>query len=151
MFLSDFLPFPLLIPPLPSHILPSPLSSFCQTRPAPDDNRCIIIIHGTDHHRNDPQSQALNLGNDLVNRGFSVLFFEFRARGESGGVRSSKGNREQWDVFGAIEYVESRCIPVERIGLLRFSLGAGVAILVAAQEPRIPAVVSDSGFLDYMT
>ena len=39
---------------------------------------------------------------------------------------------------------------MERIGLLGFSLGAGVAILVAAQEPRIPAVVSDSGFLDYM-
>lgn len=39
---------------------------------------------------------------------------------------------------------------MERISLLGFSLGAGVAILVAAQEPRIPAVVSDSGFLDYM-
>ncbi|MBC8279310.1 MAG: alpha/beta hydrolase [Chloroflexi bacterium] len=118
--------------------------------PSPDDNRCIIIIQGTDHHRNDPQAQALNLGNDLVNQGFSVLLFDFRARGQSSGGRSSEGNREQWDVFGAIAFVEGRGIPVERIGLLGFSLGAGVAILVAAQEPRIPAVVSDSGFLDYM-
>jgi fermentation-respiration switch protein FrsA (DUF1100 family) len=53
-------------------------------------------------------------------------------------------------VFGAIDYVTGRGIPVECIGLLGFSLGAGVALLVAAQEPRIPAVVSDSGFLDYM-
>ncbi len=118
--------------------------------PSPDDERCIILIQGTDHHRNDPQTQALSLGSDLVGYGFSVLLFDFRARGESGGSRSSEGDREQWDVLGAIDYVAGRGIPVERIGLLGFSLGAGVAILVAAQEARIPAVVSDSGFLDYL-
>jgi fermentation-respiration switch protein FrsA (DUF1100 family) len=80
-----------------------------------------------------------------------VLLFDFRARGKSGGNRSSEGDREQWDVLGAIDFVTRRGIPVEHIGLLGFSLGAGVALLVAAQEPRIPAVVSDSGFLDYMT
>ena len=88
---------------------------------------------------------------DLVDRNFSVLLFDLRARGESGGVRSTEGDREQWDLLGAIDYVVSRGIPVENIGLLGFSLGAGVAILVAAQEPRIPAVVSDSGFLDYVS
>ncbi len=92
----------------------------------------------------------MQLGRDLVDRDFSVLMFDFRARGDSGGSRSSEGDREQWDTFGAIDYVSSRGIPLERMGLLGFSLGAGVAILVAAQEPRIPAVVSDSGFLDYL-
>ena len=116
-----------------------------------NDDRCIILIHGVDHHRNDPQIRSLQLGNDLVERGFSVLLFDLRARGESGGTRSSEGDREQWDVLGAIDYVLGRGIPLERIGLLGFSLGAGVAILVAAQEPRIPAVVSDSGWPDYMT
>jgi fermentation-respiration switch protein FrsA (DUF1100 family) len=42
---------------------------------------------------------------------------------------------------GAVDYVTSRGIPVERIGLLGFSLGAAVAILVAVKEPRIPAFV----------
>ena len=118
--------------------------------PTSADDRCIVLIHGTEHHRNSPQIRALRLGGDLVDRGFSVLLFDFRARGESGGSRSSEGDREQWDVFGAIDYVTERGIPAERIGLLGFSLGAGVALLVASQEPRIPAVVSDSGFLDYM-
>jgi fermentation-respiration switch protein FrsA (DUF1100 family) len=118
--------------------------------PADVDDRCIILIQGTEHHRNSPQIRALRLGRDLVNHGFSVLLFDFRARGESEGDRSSEGDREQWDVFGAIDYVTGRGIPVERIGLLGFSLGAGTALLVAAQEPRIPAIVSDSGFLDYM-
>jgi fermentation-respiration switch protein FrsA (DUF1100 family) len=118
--------------------------------PTVADDRCIILIQGTEHHRNSPEIRALRLGRDLVERGFSTFLFDFRARGESEGSRSSEGDREQWDVFGAIDYVTGRGIPVERIGLLGFSLGAGVALLVAAQEPRIPAVVSDSGFLDYM-
>ena len=118
--------------------------------PADGDNKCVILIQGTEHHRNSLQVRALHLGRDLVDIGFSVLLFDFRARGHSGGGRSSEGHREQWDVLGAIEYVEGRGIPIERVGLLGFSLGAGVAILVAAQESRIPAVVSDSGFLDYM-
>ena len=118
--------------------------------PTPGDDRCIILVQGTEHHRNSPEIRALQLGRDLVDRGFSVLLYDFRGRGKSGGNRSSEGDREQWGALGAIDYVESRGIPVERIGLLGFSLGAGVAILVAAQEPRIPAVVSDSGFLDYM-
>lgn len=118
--------------------------------PADEDNRCIILIQGTEHHRNSPEIRALRLGRDLVDRGFSVFLFDFRARGESGGVRSSEGDREQWDLLGAIDYVTSRGIPVEKIGLLGFSLGAGVAILVAAREPGIPAIVSDSGFMDYM-
>ena len=127
-----------------------PLAGWYLPQPG-GDRRCIIMIQGTDQHRNDPAIQSLGLARDLVDRGFSVLLFDLRARGESGGVRSSEGDREQWDLLGAIDYVESRGIPVERIGLLGFSLGAGVAILVAAQEPRIPAVVSDSGFLDYVS
>ncbi len=119
--------------------------------PAPGDSRCVILIQGTDQHRNDPAIRALELGRDLMDRRFSVLLFDLWARGESGGNRSSEGGREQWDLLGAIDYVEARGVPVERIGLLGFSLGAGVAILVAAQEPRIPAIVSDSGFMDYVS
>jgi len=118
--------------------------------PAAKEDRCIVLVQGTEHHRNSPEIRALQLGRDLVDRGFSVLLFDFRARGESRGGRSSEGDREQLDTFGAIDYLVQRGIPVERIGLLGFSLGAGVAILVAAKEPRIPAVVSDSGFLDYL-
>jgi len=118
--------------------------------PAAADDLCIILVQGTEHHRNSPGIRALRLGRDLVDRGFSVLLFDFRGRGESEGSRSSEGDREQWDLLGAIDYVTARGIPVERVGLLGFSLGAGVALLVAAQEPRIPAIVSDSGFLDYM-
>lgn len=118
--------------------------------PAGPDTRCIILIQGEAHHRNSPGIRALQLGKSLVQRGFSVLLFDFRGRGESEGWRGSAGDREQWDVLGAIDFVDGRGIPVDRIGLLGFSLGAAVAIMVASREPRIPAIVSDSGFLDSM-
>ncbi len=115
---------------------------------ASPDDRCIIIAAGEEHHRNSPGIKPLQLGRDLVERGYSVLLFDYRARGESGGKRGSAGDREQWDVLGAMDYVKSRGIPLERIGLLGFSLGAGVVILVAVKETRVPALVADSGFVD---
>ena len=43
--------------------------------PSEADDRCIILIQGTEHHRNSPEIRALRLGRDLVERGFSVLLF----------------------------------------------------------------------------
>ena len=116
--------------------------------PAPGDSRCIIFLQGQEHHRNSPGIRALQLAGDLVKEGYSALLFDFRGRGESGGHRDSAGDREQWDALGAMDYVVGRGIPLERIGLLGFSLGAAVALLVAAREPRIAAVVADSAWLD---
>ena len=59
--------------------------------PAAQDDRCVILIQGTHHHRNDPQIRALRLGRDLVEGGFSVLLFDFRARGESGETAAQRG------------------------------------------------------------
>jgi fermentation-respiration switch protein FrsA (DUF1100 family) len=118
--------------------------------PATPDTRCIIMLQGELHHRNSPGIGALELARDLVQQGFSVLLYDYRGRGESGGTRSSAGDREQWGALGALDYVNSRSIPTTRIGLLGFSLGAGVAILVAAQVKDIPAVVADSAFVDWL-
>jgi len=117
--------------------------------PAQPDHRCIILLQGELHHRNSPGIRALELGRDLVQVGFSVLLYDYRGRGESGGQRSSAGDREQWGVLGALDYINGRGIPTERIGLLGFSLGAGVAILVAAKITTIPAIVADSAFVDW--
>ena len=106
-----------------------------------------LIVIGT--------GSGLEISSEASEAGWSVAVVE---EGPFGGTCLNRGcipskmliHCAEWASFGAIDYVSSRGIPLERMGLLGFSLGAGVSILVAAQEPRIPAVVSDSGFLDYL-
>ncbi len=118
--------------------------------PAADDRACVILVQGEEHHRNSPGIRALELARDLTARGFSVFMFDLRARGESGGRHASAGNQELVDVMAALACVRARGIPPERTALHGFSLGAGLAILAAARESRLGALVCDSPFKDLL-
>lgn len=76
---------------------------------------------------------------------FNVLMFDFRHHGRSEGDFASLGYYECRDVAAALDWLHSER-GVDRVGVLGFSMGAAVAILAAAQFPRIAAVVADSGY-----
>lgn len=81
----------------------------------------------------------------LQRAGFNVLLFDFRAHGRSQGGLVTLGALEQADLFGALDYLEGER-GVGRAGVLGFSMGAGVALLVAAQDARVAALVVDGAF-----
>lgn len=81
----------------------------------------------------------------LHQAGFNVLLFDFRAHGRSEGELVTLGALEQADLFGALDYLETQR-GIERVGVLGFSMGAGVALLVAAQDPRVATLVVDGAF-----
>ncbi|GAB4424501.1 MAG: alpha/beta hydrolase [Anaerolineae bacterium] len=81
----------------------------------------------------------------LQRAGFNVLLFDFRAHGCSEGALVTLGALEQADLFGALDYLESER-GIGQVGVLGFSMGAGVALLVAAQDPRVRALVVDGAF-----
>lgn len=81
----------------------------------------------------------------LQRAGFNVLLFDFRAHGRSQGSLVTLGALEQADLFGALDYLE-RERGVGQAGVLGFSMGAGVALLVAAQDARVAALVVDGAF-----
>ena len=115
-----------------------PLVGWCL--PVACERRCIILIQETDHHRNDPAIQALQPGHDLVDYGFNVLLFDLRARGESGGASRSEGDREQWDLPGAIDYVVSRGVPVEVID----QISQPIFFIHGREDPVISAEETDT-------
>ncbi|MCX6020751.1 MAG: alpha/beta fold hydrolase [Chloroflexi bacterium] len=79
--------------------------------------------------------------------GVSLLLFDFRSVGESGGDRITFGYREQGDLAAAVDYLESRPdVDPQRIGAMGNSLGAAVTLLTAAARPDIAAVAADSPF-----
>jgi pimeloyl-ACP methyl ester carboxylesterase len=107
----------------------------------------LIFVHGLGGQRTG--DNALEIASALIDDdGYNVLLFDLRAHGTSGGGRVTAGDSERMDVLGAYDFVVSRGAEPGQIGLMGFSFGAGVALMAAAQEPGVDAVVADSPFAD---
>lgn len=99
----------------------------------------VILCHG--HHGN--KHTLLPLAEILFPR-HNVLLLDSRGHGESAGDRCTIGYEERLDVHAAVDELERRGLGP--IGILGISMGAAVAILAAAEDPRIAAVIADSPF-----
>ena len=102
----------------------------------------IIIVHGLNRNR----ESNLELASRLAGRDYSIMLFDLRGHGRSGGEKISGGYHERRDVLGAFDYLVSRGALAEKIGVLGFSMGAAAALLGVAEEPRIRALVADSSY-----
>lgn len=103
----------------------------------------IILLHGFGCQR----QEMLEYAQLLHQAGYSTLLFDFRGRGDSDGDAVTLGFYEQQDALAAVEYLRSRHdVDMGRVGVLGISMDGAVAILAAAQEPAIRAVVADSPF-----
>ncbi len=74
------------------------------------------------------------LAQALRSRGITVLVTRLRGHGES----------ERHDVLGAVDYLLAEGHKPGHIGVIGASLGASAALMAAAEEPAIAAVVADS-------
>jgi fermentation-respiration switch protein FrsA (DUF1100 family) len=109
--------------------------------PAPEAKRTVIALHG---HRG-ARYHCVGIGAALWRRGANVLLFDHRGRGSSEGKFMSLGHYETVDALAAIGYTHSRAAEVP-LGLIGYSMGAAVALMSAAREERVGAVVADSPF-----
>ena len=98
---------------------------------AGERDEAVVLLHG---YRCDRQ-EVLPHADMLYGAGFTVLLFDFRNRGESGGAFVSLGYHERDDVRAAIAHLKSRTgLRASRIGLLGLSQGGAAAILAAADS-----------------
>lgn len=129
----------------PSDVDGATLSGWYLPSRAGAGGRCVVIVHGFRHERR-VHGRGVPLAEALRQNGFSVLLFDLRGQGLSGGGPFTFGAREQWDVAGAINYVRTR--GAAHVGLLGYSAGAIASILAAADDPGVDAVVADSALTD---
>jgi pimeloyl-ACP methyl ester carboxylesterase len=107
--------------------------------PTTASDKAVIILHGHGTSYDFDVYRAAY----LHEAGFNVLLFDFRAHGRSEGKRMTFGYEERRDVSGAIEFLHQKGI--KHIGLLGFSYGGMVAMIFAADNPGLEAVISDGG------
>src|SRR5262245_46530948 len=109
--------------------------------PCPGSRHVVVGLAG---HRS-RKSDLLGIGSGLWRAGNNVLIFDWRSRGQSDIAQHSLAYYELRDAEAAVGYALSRVLGA-RIGLLGYSMGASVAILLAARSPQIQAVAADSPF-----
>jgi pimeloyl-ACP methyl ester carboxylesterase len=98
-----------------------------------------VILHG--HGGN--KHTTLPLARMLYPE-YTVLLLDHRGHGESDGARTTIGYEERLDVHAAVDLLEERGLGP--VGIFGMSMGGATAILAAAEDPRIVAVVADSAF-----
>ena len=107
------------------------------------DRRWILLCHGVGSDRAD----LLDIASALHEAGFNLFLFDFRAHGGSSGRVTSFGWREQRDLEGALAFLgQQPDVPAASYGVYGISMGASVALMVAAKDERLGAVAADSPY-----
>jgi len=97
----------------------------------------IIVCHGYPFDKGNVLGFA-----PFLHKHHSLLFFDFRAMGESGGKYTTAGYKEVGDLRAAIKHLKSRNI--KNIGAIGFSLGAATILMTSSDD--IKAIVADSSY-----
>ncbi len=104
----------------------------------------IVIVHGGFQSRVDDVVNTLGLARDLNARGYDVLLFDLRGRGESGGRGRALSNIEP-DLGGTIDFLKTKGYSEQSIVFLGFCSGAATASIYASNNP-VGALVLDGDF-----
>jgi dipeptidyl aminopeptidase/acylaminoacyl peptidase len=101
----------------------------------------VVLLHGYPAEKAD----LLPIASALAPQ-FATLLVDQRYFGESEGAATTLGHRERQDLKRVLDFLDSRGVPA--IGVFGFSLGGAVALLAAAEDPRIRSIVAYAPFAD---
>ena len=107
--------------------------------PQQNSDKIIIALHGYPADKGDVLPVLAFLHED-----FNLLFVDFRYFGESGGLYSTVGAKEVYDLLAAKEFAKEKGF--KKIGVWGFSMGGAVALLSTDKTSDIKAIVSDSSY-----
>jgi pimeloyl-ACP methyl ester carboxylesterase len=102
----------------------------------------VVFLHGLSDNR----GNGVGIADHFLDRGYDVIEYDSRAHGESEGDACTYGFYEKQDLRRVLDRVEAK--PIAVMGV---SLGAGIALQAAAEDPRIAGVVAVSSFSDLRT
>jgi fermentation-respiration switch protein FrsA (DUF1100 family) len=117
--------------------------------PARGADRAAVIVHGRGRNRVNSDFMQSEISKVLLAHGYSVLLFDLRGHGESGGTRYTLGLEEPRDILAAIDLAAKKAgVDRARVAVIGESLGGGSALMTVQADPTIGPVVTDSAFAD---
>ncbi len=116
--------------------------------PAAPGGAAVVFVHGKDACRGcELRAPTFELARAHAAAGISVLMIDLRGHGASTRARMTYGAEEKLDVLGAVDWLHAR--GHRSVGVLGASMGAASALLAAADDPAIEALVADSAFANF--
>lgn len=110
-------------------------------KPAPG----VVLVHMLSRTKSDWDE----LAQQLEGAGLTVLTFDLRGHGASGGSAATLTAMTQ-DVRAALQWLSARpAVRPDALGVAGASLGANLALLAAAEQPLVRVVAAVSPSLDY--
>ncbi len=103
----------------------------------------FVVMHGYTSCRAD--RRLLEIQAELARRGYTVVAFDFRGHGESGGTTTIGPRESAYDVPAVLSMVRRR-YPGARIVLLGYSMGAVAAIMAGSRASGDIVIVADSPY-----
>ncbi len=108
----------------------------------------IVAIHGytASKYEEDYMKPVIDM---LARNGYNVVAFDFRAHGDSDGEITTLGLKEVEDYMRIIDWLKSeKPDKAGKIGVIGYSMGGAVTIMLSAKDKRINAAVADSPYID---
>ncbi len=108
----------------------------------------IIAIHG--YTASKYEEEYMKPVIDMIARnGYNVAAFDFRAHGDSDGEITTLGLKEVEDYIRIIDWLKSvKPNKAKKIGVIGYSMGGAVTIMLSARDKRINAAIADSPYID---
>jgi pimeloyl-ACP methyl ester carboxylesterase len=113
--------------------------------PSTSQRITIIYSHGLFRSRRELLARAV----ELWRLGYGALLYDSRNHGLSGTAKVSLGYFERLDARAAVKFLLEDARSQDRIVMFGISMGAGAALLAAAETPDVTAVIADSPFLSF--
>jgi len=94
------------------------------------EQRGVVVLA---HPYRGSRLAMLNRARLLYNAGYSIVMFDLRAHGETGGDRTTIGHLERLDVQASVKYARQHH-PQEPLGIVGFSMGGAATLLAQIQD-----------------
>lgn len=125
-----------------------PQGAWPGTSPGEWARRTVVFVPDVGQNRLQSGFPVLDVARTLVAHGYNVVLFDPRGTGGSGGEGVGFGVVEAADVQAVVDYLQTLGPPGGAVAVWGFGTGADAAILAAAADPRIAALIADSPYAD---